>query len=265
MPGPGAKLATRACAAILIALLSLAPRVTRADETEAARIHFKAGEQYYVRGHYAQAISEFAEAYRLSKAPALLYNISQAHERAGDLVSARDYLQRYIDSGETEPGELSALREKLASLDRRIAARATEPAPGTPPPGTTPPGTEPDRASARPYRTWKWIAAGTGVGLLAVAGLFALDGQRQEQTLEDAVATPPLVYTEELDETYARGQRANQMALVFGLSGAALAATGAVLFVLDAGSGERARPAARARVAPVVGPGVLGAAAAWRF
>src|SRR5262245_20111176 len=123
----------RAVAISLIAVLavSLTPRLAVADdETEAARIHFKSGEQYYLRGHYSQAIGEFKEAYRLSNASALLYNISQAYERAGDLVNARDYLKRYMDSGETESGELPALQEKLTSLDRRIAgSKGTEATP----------------------------------------------------------------------------------------------------------------------------------------
>src|SRR5262245_28280027 len=105
----------------VVAMLLALPSAARADDddTEAARIHYKAGEQYYVRGHYTQAIAEFKEAYRLSKASALLYNISQAYERSGDLVQARDHLKRYMDSGETEAGEMPALKEKLASLDKR--------------------------------------------------------------------------------------------------------------------------------------------------
>jgi tetratricopeptide (TPR) repeat protein len=245
--------------------LSLPPRTATADDadTEAAKIHYKAGEQYYVRGLYAQAISEFEEAYRLSKAAALLYNMSQAYERAGDLAAARAHLKRYMDSGQTEPGELPQLQEKLDSLDRRIAEAQR------PPPGATPPRAEPppvvDAGPRRPLKTWKWIVGGAGVGAGALAVLFMLDAEKQEKALEDYLAmnpqSPP--FTGEPKDIYDKGKRDNTMSVVFGIGGAALLATGVVLFVLDA---QHARQGTeRMVIAPVVGPEVVGAAASWSF
>src|SRR6266568_2635538 len=111
---------------LLFLLLLCAFQSARADQNkdadiEAAKIHFAAGKQYYDRGHYSEAIAEFKEAYRLSAAAALLYNIAQAYERSGDLGHAREYLQRYIDTGQTEPGELPALQDKLRTIDKRIS------------------------------------------------------------------------------------------------------------------------------------------------
>lgn len=264
------------CALFVLLVGALAARPAAASEeedTEAARIHYKAGEQYYLRGHYTQAIGEFKEAYRLSKASALLYNISQAYERSGDLVNARDYLKRYMDSGETEQGELPALKEKLASLDKRIGKGET---PGNPPPTNPPPIKPPPvippvtppvetHEAARPLKTWKWVMTGTGAGLLVLSGLFALDGQKQEQRLEDSVVSPPNVtYTPEIDAIYKRGKRANTLAVVFGIGGVGLVATGVVFFILDAKDAS-AGAEAHARIVPVVGPGLAGASAVWRF
>jgi tetratricopeptide (TPR) repeat protein len=248
----------------LVVAVWLAPALGRADDdnTEAAKIHYKAGEQYYVRGLYSQAIAEFKEAYRLSKASALLFNMSQAYERMGDLKNARDSLKQYIDSGETEPGELPALQEKLATLDKRIA----EPEPNA---VSVVPPVEEDSGPSRPLKTWKWVTGGVGVGLVALSVLFMLDGNAQEQKLEDLLMEHP-EFSGEPQDIYNRGQRANRLAVGFGIGGVALVATSAVFFWLDAKharAGEASSTGtgtARALV-PIVGPGVAGAAAVITF
>jgi tetratricopeptide (TPR) repeat protein len=241
----------------------------RADQNkdadiEAAKTFFQAGKQYYDRGHYNEAITQFREAYRLSNASALLYNISQAYERMGDLPRAREYLQKYIDSGQTEPGELPALQDKLRTLDKRIAdqnaSRLPPPTVVTP---VAPPQPAPivDHEAPRPYKTWKWIAVGTGGAALIAAALFAADMNKQAKTLEDAAKTGSMAYVGDLPAAYSAGQRDSALAIGFGIGGAAIGATAIVLFVLD-GRAPEPRPQA---IAPLVGPGLAGATAAWRF
>jgi tetratricopeptide (TPR) repeat protein len=245
--------------ACVIAPLSTGTARAQDANTEAAKIHYKAGEQYYVRGLYSQAIAEFKEAYRLSKASALLFNMSQAYERMGDLPSARDALQRYIDSGETDPGELPALKEKLAILDKRIADGSA------PPEAVERPPVE-DEAPGRPLRTWKWVTGGVGVGLVTLSVLFMLDGNKQEQALEDYVMEHPNTEFEgESLDIYNRGKRANRLAVAFGIGGAAVAATAGVFFYLDAKHARERTPPPSTVVVPVVGPGLAGAQAIFRF
>jgi tetratricopeptide (TPR) repeat protein len=254
---------------------------TRADapsdnDTQGAKIHFQAGEQYYLRGHYDEAIGEFREAYRLSQAAALLYNISQAYERMGDLPHARDYLQKYLDSGQADASEVPALREKLRGLDQRIRD-AKPPEPKKPPPATTTPPVVPPPAPvpaptpvqaepSRPYKTWKWVAAGTGAGFLIVAALFAADAAKMAKDLETAAnQTPKTRYVGDLPDKYDRGDRDSKLATAFGVGGVALAATGVVFFFLDRSSGSEEAPAGHATVVPVIAPGTAGAAASWSF
>src|SRR4051794_36614658 len=122
-------------AALVAAFLLLVPALAHAgapdpdapapkdDEAmQAAEVHYNAAEQYYLRGQYPEAIKEFSEAYRLSKRPELLYNISQSYERNGDLRNARTYLQQYLDSGVASEDEKPVLHDKLASFDERIKA-----------------------------------------------------------------------------------------------------------------------------------------------
>lgn len=232
-------------------------------DIEGAKIHFQAGKQYYDRGLYDQAIFEFREAYRLSHLAALLYNISQAHERMGALADARDFLQQYLDSGKAEAGEIAALQDKLHTLDRRIAEQRAAAAKPETKPASRPVATEPEPAApVRPFKTWKWVALASGGAVLILAGIFALDGARQAKTVEEA-ATGTIPFDGAVRDSYNRGRLDNGLAIGFGVGGAAIAAVGVVFFVLDA---KRAtEPTAQLRIAPVVGPGIAGASAAWRF
>src|SRR5215831_8094302 len=136
----------RAVVYALVCALGLGPAaLLRADEpsaadTQAAKNHYRAGADLYGRARYSEAITEFQEAYRLSHAPALLYNIAQAYEKMDDLANARTYLQRYVDSGQADPAELPALRERLKSLDAKIGPeeKPTETAAPAPAPETQP-------------------------------------------------------------------------------------------------------------------------------
>jgi hypothetical protein len=253
-------------------------------DIEAAKVHYQSGAQYYEGGSYDDAIREFNEAYRLSKATALLYNISQAYEKKGDYANARDFLKRYIDAGELEEGELPGLHEKLRTFDQKLkeqpkpppreAPRPTPPPPPAPtvtapppaPPTTTAPppyaapaATEP----SRPFRTVKWIAGGASVVCLGLATVFALDAKSQQKTIEDNQGRG-LPYDQTLQDAYSRGQRDTTLTVVFGLAGVAAAATTVVMFVVD---GNNAREVERpsARVVPFVAPQTAGAAVIYRF
>lgn len=268
----------------LVAAIALLGTAARADvpseaDTQAAKIHYQAGEQYYLRGHYPEAVAEFKEAYRLSQAAALLYNMSQAYDRLNDLPHAREYLQKYLDTGQADPSEVASLRDKLKALDRRIAEEkptgddarrppaASTPETGPPTGPTAPPITPaaPPRAEgSHPWRTWKWVAAGTGAGCLVLALLFAADANNMAKKLEDAAGTnPKQQYVGDLPDDFSRGQRDEKLAIGFGIAGGVLAATGVVLFFVDSHSGTE-KPT-QARITPILAPGTAGASAVWRF
>jgi len=247
-------------------------------DIEAAKVHYQSGAKYYEAGAYDEAIREFHEAYRLSKAPALLYNLSQAYDKKGDYANARDNLKRYIDSGNAEEGEMPQLQEKLRAYDQRLRGKPPEPkqtapktappeprpapAPAPPPEAVTPPPPRP-AGSGPPFKVWKWVAGGAGVASVILSTVFAIDAKSQQNKIEDAQGRG-MPYTQELQDAYSRGQRDNTLAVVFGVAGGALLATSVVMFVVDSGktsSGERAG----ARVLPVVSPGGAGAAVIYHF
>jgi hypothetical protein len=251
---------------VLLALLLLASTAhAQQDDMEIAKIHYQAGSEHYAAGHYPEAILEFKEAYRLSHLPALLYNISQAYEKESDWPNARDYLKQYMDSGQTEPGELPQLQEKLKSLDEKVATQPKTPV--TTPPMTPPLEDKPPKPKT-PYRTWKWVTVISGGVLLAGGLLFALDSSAMNKKIADAANKSPLnEYTDELAAAYDRGQRDNALAVTCAIAGTALAATGVVLFYLDGKARarlERAQPPATTFI-PVVSPRGAGAALLFQF
>ncbi len=78
-------------------------RVVHAQATEAdaggddvARRHFRLGRAHYANGEFAQAATEFEQAYHLSNRPALLYNVYVAYRDAQDLPHAASSLSEYL-------------------------------------------------------------------------------------------------------------------------------------------------------------------------
>src|SRR5258708_20162824 len=85
----------RTCAAVLLLCAAAATARGEGDE-DAARLHFQVGQSYYDEANYNDALKEFREAYRLSKRPALLYNVALCHERLDQFDQAIAALDRYL-------------------------------------------------------------------------------------------------------------------------------------------------------------------------
>jgi hypothetical protein len=102
--------------------LSLAMLLAATASFANARQHFLAGQNYYTQGRYEKAIEEFEEAYRLDPRPLLLFNISQAWEKMGDLAKSLDFLKRFLEA-EPDNDDRTTLLSKVANLESRIAAQ----------------------------------------------------------------------------------------------------------------------------------------------
>lgn len=105
--------------AISILLVAMTSLVAHAQDDE-ARIHFEAGNLHYTEANYEAALSEFTRAFELSNRPALLFNMSQCHERLGQLPEAISTLERYIAGIEDEAEKEQQVR-RLGNLQRRQA------------------------------------------------------------------------------------------------------------------------------------------------
>lgn len=99
-------------------------RTGREADDARARELYVIGDEFYANGRYEAAEEAFAEAYRLSGRPLLLFNLANAQERSGRWPEAAQNLRRYREQApESEHAELDA---RLVALERRIEARAVE-------------------------------------------------------------------------------------------------------------------------------------------
>jgi tetratricopeptide (TPR) repeat protein len=251
---------TLSCTLCMAVLLAAAPAFA---QDPAAKVHYEAGAQHYARGRYTEAISEFEEAYRLSKAAALLYNISQAYERLGDIVKAREYLKRYLDSGAAAADEKVALEDKLRVFDERIAKDEAAKANAATQPATQPVGPVEGIDTPMQFGIWKWVAIGGGGALLLTSAFFAYDGQQQEKKIEEAAESGNEPYT--YASAWDRGERDDVLAWITGGIGVAALGAGVTMLLLENRGSDGESPSGTARVAPLVAPHAAGATVGWKW
>lgn len=194
---------------LLVSLVALQGAVARAEtlNIEAAKNHFGAGKAYYDERRWEDALREFKEAYRLSKRPALLYNIALCNERLLRYEEALEVLRNYLridPEAEDKPG----IERRIADLE--VAIKNTRP--GEPPPplpshepnasaGPTEPITLPPEVGSTPKvapteethaaqprvrrRVATWVVGGVGLALLAAGAGTSIASHLDFQTLID--------------------------------------------------------------------------------
>ncbi|NOY90649.1 MAG: hypothetical protein GXP55_05510 [Deltaproteobacteria bacterium] len=96
--------------------------VSRGEDAQ-ARALFEAGTAYYDRGEYHDAYDQFVRSYEISRRPVLMYNASQAAERAGDLENAILWLERFVAAPDAELADRERQRPRLANLRHRLETR----------------------------------------------------------------------------------------------------------------------------------------------
>ena len=129
---------------MLVALLLMSGRPSRAADPrlDSARAHSQEGDSYYKLEKYANAITEYEQAYLAKPDPSFLYNIAQCHRLMGQGAEAIKFYRRFLKDAPTAPNR--AVAEKHIR-DLEDASR------GTPPPAPSPPVTSsrtPPRAPA---------------------------------------------------------------------------------------------------------------------
>jgi tetratricopeptide (TPR) repeat protein len=140
----------------------LAPSTARAQESAesaqraSARAHFAKGVALAKAHDYAQALSEFQQAYAAVPHFSVLYNIGQARLALGESAEAISVLQRYLDEGGTQidakrRAEVEAtLQRERARLPPETNSESAAPTPAAPPAAAaaTVPATAPEPATA---------------------------------------------------------------------------------------------------------------------
>jgi tetratricopeptide (TPR) repeat protein len=250
------------------------------ENEAAAREAFQRGRIHYDNGEFDRAAKAFEEAYTLSRRDALLYNLYLAYRDANEQEKAAEALRNYltrVEVIENRPqleARLAALEEGIsqrqqadaqaAEQERLSAEQRAEPASQP-----TPAPVQDDTASAQADARW-WlmpaVVSGAGGALMLASIATGAMASGKQKELEDkctgGVCDPNLKATADSGKTLA----VVTDALLFG--GAAIAATGVVLFFLKKPKGEQAsaqrrEPAATANF--VCGARLCGAAARVRL
>jgi hypothetical protein len=137
------RLSYRIAVSLLLCWLVVRPVSARAEDDPAitkAKASFTQGQQLYLQEKYGEAAKAFLEAFGHKAIPAFLFNAAVAYEKAKEYVLAVEQFRKYLESA-PDASDAASVRERIAALDKAIAASvAVRPPPDRPPPdGMTPP------------------------------------------------------------------------------------------------------------------------------
>jgi tetratricopeptide (TPR) repeat protein len=121
---------------VLVALLVMSGQPSRAADPrlDSARAHSQEGDAYYKLEKYANAITEYEQAYLAKPDPSFLYNIAQCHRLMGQGPEAIKFYRRFLKDAPTAPNR--AVAEKHIR-DLEEASSGAQPVPGNSTPGTS--------------------------------------------------------------------------------------------------------------------------------
>jgi tetratricopeptide (TPR) repeat protein len=237
-----------------------------------ARSLYIEGNAHYSAGRYVLAAERFLRAYQLSGKPALLFNLANTYERAGDYEKAAHYLRMYLDGGEVH--DTAAVKARLQRLEIAVvelqnkqktdaAAKAEKPAAPQPDNSTAPVNRDVSHPSRAPY-----YVAGTGIVLGAAAAVtFGILANGQQKDIDrlchdggDGLLCQPGA------DTYIDKQHTYALAsdIGTGVAAASLVA-GAIYFFVTRGDGEASTSTSSVSLLPSTSSNGFGLVATGRF
>jgi tetratricopeptide (TPR) repeat protein len=235
-----AEIALSALLAFVFETAALADAKPTPESTSAARALYEKGLKHYNLGEYARAITMFREAYRLSDAPELLFNIAQAYRLWGQshCAQALQFYKSYLRVAPASPKSASveaAIKdmEQCASHEPLETGEAS-PTTTVPPPAVTAPISEasaPKAADRGPL----WIPVTLG-GFALVSGLSGgalIAWARSDYHAINASGCSP-----ECDPGKVAGPKFRQSAGIVLLGTGAASAVAALIFWLASSSGD---------------------------
>jgi hypothetical protein len=169
-----------AIAIVAVAASRADARPTQDDKTREARRLYEQGIRHYNVTEYDSAIAAFKEAYLLSAAPELLFNIAQAYRRMGpeSCRSAVEFYRNYLNA-EPNVSKHAAVQEILTELGP-CSASALEPAaqPSAPPsPDTPSPPMTVEQSAGLP---WDLVLMSGGAVVAAAGGVLLWSVSRDD-------------------------------------------------------------------------------------
>jgi hypothetical protein len=223
---------------------------------EARRLYAE-GDEHYRAGRYTLAAERFVKAYELSGKPALLFNLANTYERAGDYEKAAHYLRMYLNGGEVH--DPAAVKARLQRLELTVLEKKK--ADAAPPTAPQPAKTEAPVAPVveRPSRVPYYIAAGGLVAGGTVALVFGLRARSERSEIDslctsqgDGVICPPAA------EDHLSNEKRYALISDIGLGvAAASVVTGVVYYFVTRDRGAASEPHAVSLVPSADGVGVV--------
>ena len=247
------------CVVTVCLALGTSAAVAQTDPIAAAKAAFERGEIHYQVGEFDRAIAEYREAYRLSKAANLLFNIAQAFRLKGDAEQAiyfyRSFLRNKPDAENRIDVEarIQEMEQKRANERRRAeqerkrqAALAAAAKPRT----VIVREPAPDSGS----RTLKLSGIITGAaGIVAIGGgvVFAFKADSGWDDINGLAANGGQ-WSDGFEAKYDTAQRDETVAVALLATGGAALVAGGVLYYLGRGD-SRAERGPAVTVAPTAG------------
>lgn len=278
---PLAFVAVALTAFVAVAHAQPKPDPKNPDALVAYKLEVESGTSAFRAGMFSDARVSFERAYALYPEPVLLFNIASCYRRAGDANNAIGAYRRFLDAAPAGDHRITLATQTIEALEQELARSSqdddievevsdgddeegadtlpilslTDNMTPAPPPLLIAPiaADSSTTAAVPPPRHSRLRAYGLGLasaGAIVLMGA-AVDGYRAYSIAGDLDALPRDHQWSNDDATkYRDGEKAALRARVLAISGAALTATGATLFVIG-----RQRDANAPRVEGVVGPG----------
>ena len=250
--------------AVVIAGLGGLSRADSSDATQKAAQHIARATTLHQEGAFGEALDELKTAYALHPQPPLLFAMGQLHVQLGECTQAITYYERFLATGPARSqASLATQAIETCKTDPPVIERRSSTADKDAPSGSSvevassieaPPRVVSTPAVQAARRPWydNYVADGLVAGgvVASIAGLVVYRGASVQRDEADAL-TDYQAYAAQIDS--ARSQR--DVALVLGVTGAALIAAGSVYFVLSDRGGREP--------AVLVAPGADGGVVSW--
>ena len=221
---------TRRGIAVFVAILACSGVAAGQPADEAERLYTE-GQQAYDSKHYDAALVAWTRSFELSKLPALVFNIAQAHRLRGACGDAVANYRKFIelDPASSERSDAESWIHDLEPCP--VVAPKPKPKPVVVPPG---------ESRGRTKQIIGLVVAGAGVAAVATGMYFGNRATTLADEVKAACATGCAFA--DVRSKDAEGRTAENRQYVLLGAGAVAIATGGVLFVL--GSRTHAAPIA---------------------
>jgi tetratricopeptide (TPR) repeat protein len=97
------------------------------SDEERAKEAFREAEEHYKEKKYKKALSGYEEAYDLTQAPLLLYNMAQCHRLLDHDEKALEHYKKFLDEDKSDSEFHDRAKEFVAEIEREAARAARKP------------------------------------------------------------------------------------------------------------------------------------------